>query len=118
MWSAVLFSYRYLKKEDYELALVPRFDADAGYGAGMLAFLSGAKKRVGYSECVLPHKMISDKGYDGFYTRLLFSKTAAVFHEVERNLDVLRYMGIFQMILLKDGLMRQIGINAVACYPL
>jgi lipopolysaccharide core biosynthesis protein len=93
LWSAVLFSYRYLKKEDYELALVPRFDADAGYGAGMLAFLSGAKKRVGYSECVLPHKMISDKGYDGFYTRLLFSKTAAVFHEVERNLDVLRYIG-------------------------
>lgn len=90
LWSAVLFSYRYLKKEHYEFALVPRFDADAGYGAGMLAFLSGAKKRVGYSECVLPHKMISDKGYDGFYTRLLFSKTAVVSHEVERNLDVLR----------------------------
>lgn len=90
LWSAVLFSYRYLKKEHYELALVPRFDADAGYGAGMLAFLSGAKKRVGYSEYVLPHKMISDKGYDGFYTRLLFSKTAVVLHEVERNLDVLR----------------------------
>lgn len=92
LWRGGVFSYRYLKKEDYELALVPRFDADAGYGAGMLAFLSGAKKRVGYSECVLPHKMISDKGYDGFYTRLLFSKTAAVFHEVERNLDVLRYI--------------------------
>ncbi|WP_081443561.1 glycosyltransferase family 9 protein [Selenomonas noxia] len=92
LWRGGVFSYRYLKKEDYELALVPRFDADAGYGAGMLAFLSGAKKRVGYSECVLPHKMISDKGYDGFYTRLLFSKTAAVFHEVERNLNVLRYI--------------------------
>jgi len=92
LWRGGVFSYRYLKKEHYELALVPRFDADAGYGAGMLAFLSGAKKRVGYSEYVLPHKMISDKGYDGFYTRLLFSKTAAVFHEVERNLDVLRYI--------------------------
>lgn len=94
LWRALLFSYCYLKKEHYDLAIVPRFDADAGYGGGMLAFLSGAKRRVGYSEYVLPHKMISDKGYDGFYTRLLFSKTAVVLHEVERNLDVLRCIDV------------------------
>ena len=94
LWRALLFSYCYLKKEHYDLAIVPRFDADAGYGGGMLAFLSGAKRRVGYSEYVVPHKMISDKGYDGFYTRLLFSKTAVVLHEVERNLDVLRCIDV------------------------
>ena len=93
LWSAFVFSYHYLKKEHYDLALVPRFDADAGYGAGMLAFLSGAKRRVGYSERVLPHKMISDKGYDGFYTDLLLPEVSVVSHEVERNLYVLRHIG-------------------------
>ena len=93
LWHSFMFSYRYLKKRHYDLALVPRFDADAGYGAGMLAFLSGAKRRVGYSERVLPHKMISDKGYDGFYTDVLSPEGAVVSHEVERNLHMLRHIG-------------------------
>lgn len=93
LWHSFVFSYRYLKKRHYDLALVPRFDADAGYGAGMLAFLSGAKRRVGYSERVLPHKMISDKGYDGFYTDVVLPEATVVFHEVERNLHMLRHIG-------------------------
>ena len=94
LWRALLFSYCYLKKEHYDLAIVPRFDADAGYGGGMLAFLSEAKRRVGYSEYVLPHKMISDKGYDGFYTDVLLPETMVVSHEVERNLHILRHIGV------------------------
>ena len=90
---SLVFSYHYLKNRHYDLALVPRFDADAGYGGGMLAFLSGAKRRVGYSERVLPHKMISDKGYDGFYTDVLLPEGAVVSHEVERNFDILRFIG-------------------------
>ena len=49
--------------------------------------------RVGYSEQVLSHKVISDRGYDGFYTDVLLPKTVVASHEVERNLDMLRHIG-------------------------
>ena len=93
LWKAILFSYRYFRKKHYDLALVPRFDEDRGYGAGILAFLSSASRRIGYSEYVLPHKMLSDRGYDGFYTNVLLSPIPFVSHEVERNLDLLRFIG-------------------------
>lgn len=93
LWRIFLFSHRYFRNENYDLAFVPRFDADYPYGAGILAFCSRAKKRIGYSESVLSHKRVSDRRYDGFYTNSLSPKAAVVFHEVERNLDILRYMG-------------------------
>lgn len=93
LWRAMVFSHKYFREENYDLAFVPRFDADYAYGAGILAFFSKAKARVGYSEQVLSHKVISDRGYDGFYTDVLLPKTVVVSHEVERNLDMLRFVG-------------------------
>lgn len=93
LWRACTFSYRHLRKDYYDLVFVPRFDEDRSYGASLLAFFSRSAKRIGYSEYVLPHKMISDKGYDGFYTDVLLPEIGTVSHEVERNLDVLRFVG-------------------------
>lgn len=93
LWRGVLFAYHKLRNENYDLAIVPRFDADHIYGAGIIAFLSQAEKRVGYSEYVLPDKSRVDKGYDGFYTTVFQSTSKQVCHEVARNLDVLRFCG-------------------------
>lgn len=92
LWRAFCFAYRMLGKVSYDLAIVPRFDADSGYGAGVIAFFSGAKRRVGYGEDVLATKAISDRGYDGFYTEVLRVRRGEVRHEVERNLDILRFL--------------------------
>ncbi len=94
LFQSLCFSFRHFRKQRYSLALVPRFDADAGYGAGLLAFLSGAARRIGYSEMVLPSKSLSDKGYDGFYTNVLAPDTGKVCHEVERGIDVLHSLDI------------------------
>ncbi len=77
--------------EYYDLAIVPRWDCDCGYFAGMFAFLSHASKRIGYSENTTNDKKKSDKGYNVFYTNLIpFCK--GVKHEVERSLDIVRYL--------------------------
>lgn len=94
LFQSLCFSFRHFRKQRYSLALVPRFDADAGYGAGLLAFLSGAARRIGYSEMVLSSKSLSDKGYDGFYTNVLAPDPDKVRHEVERGIDVLHSLDI------------------------
>lgn len=76
----------------YDLALVPRFDSDAGYGAGFIAFFSKAIRRVGYASAATKAKFESDAGYDALYTEFVPIKPG-IEHEVERNLDVLRYLG-------------------------
>lgn len=78
--------------EGYDLAVVPRWDSDHGYFAGLLAFLSHATNRIGYSETVNDNKKKSDKGYDRFYTGTIASRRP-VEHEVERGLDIVNYLG-------------------------
>lgn len=78
--------------EGYDLAIVPRWDSDYGYFAGLLAFLSHATNRIGYSENVNDNKKKSDKGYDSFYTGTIASRSP-VEHEVERGLDIVNYLG-------------------------
>ena len=78
--------------EDYDLAVVPRWDTDDGYFAGLLAFLSNATNRIGYSEDVNNSKKKSDKGYNRFYTKIIPSRSG-VQHEVERGLDIIQFLG-------------------------
>ena len=94
IWKMFLFVCRRFKEQHFDMALVPRFDTDAWYGSGLLAFFSGAAQRIGYSEHVLPSKAISDRGFDGFYTEILQVESVEVRHEVERGCDFLRYLKI------------------------
>ena len=93
IWQAFSFARKNLWAKEFTLAIVPRFDADASYGAGWLAFFSGAKRRLGYPSCALPSKEKTDRGLDRLYTDFVPVRPG-VCHEVERNLDVLRYLGI------------------------
>lgn len=86
---------KFAKKEligAYDMAIVPRFDGDFAYMAGMIAFFSGAPRRVGYAPWVLPSKARSDRGLERFYTEFVPARPG-VCHEVERSLDILRYLG-------------------------
>lgn len=77
---------------DYDLAVVPRWDSDSGYYAGLLAFLSHATIRMGYSENVNNKKQKLDKGFDSFYTSIIPAKSG-VQHEAERGLDIIQNIG-------------------------
>lgn len=83
------FAYRSLQHQGYSLAIVPRWSTD-WYGASFLAFLSGATRRIAYSEKVEPDKEHHNKNYDVLFTDLLDDRNLK--HEVERNLDVLLWM--------------------------
>lgn len=74
----------------FELAILPRWDADY-YHATFVAYFSGAPLRIGYSERVNAQKRRLNAGFDRLLTQALDDRTTK--HEVERNLDVLRFLG-------------------------
>ncbi len=77
---------------DYDLAIIPRYDFDWGYFAGLFAYLTHARRRVGYSENETSTKRFSDYGFNKFYTDLIYSNSTTVEHEMQRNIDILFYL--------------------------
>jgi ADP-heptose:LPS heptosyltransferase len=90
MLEALRFSRRHLRASRFDLALIPRWDADL-YHAAYLANFSGATQRVAYSEEVFASKAKVNRGFDLLLTDAIHDPTAR--HEVERNLDLLRFAG-------------------------
>ena len=84
--AAISIVRRHLYRERYDLALVPRWGVD-NHEASVLAYLSGATRRVAYSEHVSPHREKRNRGYDRYFTILVHDRS--VKHEVERNLHLL-----------------------------
>jgi heptosyltransferase-2 len=84
------FTAHHLWRRRFDVAVVPRWDADL-YHATFMAYWSGALWRIGYSEQVIEHKRVINRGYDRLFSHVLC--TSALKHEVERGLDVLRFMG-------------------------
>ncbi|WP_311650223.1 glycosyltransferase family 9 protein [Selenomonas artemidis] len=76
----------------YDIAIVPRRADDYGYGAGYIALFSWAERRIAYASYVDERKRKTDAPFDCFYTELL--PAAPYMHEVEWNLNILRFMGI------------------------
>jgi ADP-heptose:LPS heptosyltransferase len=87
---ALQLSHRHLWCRRFDLAIIPRFDADS-YHATFVAYLSGASWRVGYSENATPHKQLLNGGFDRLFTHILKDNTLK--HEVEHNLDVIPFLG-------------------------
>jgi ADP-heptose:LPS heptosyltransferase len=82
-----ILNKKILKDKYYDLALVPRWDGDT-YSAKYLAYLSGAKYRIGYFENDYT------KHYKGLNDYLTYPiKDNSLSHEVERNLQIIRYIG-------------------------
>lgn len=87
----IWFAFEYFRGKNFDLALLPRWDTD-WYGAAYLAFLSGARIRVGYSENINANKAIWNRGFDSFLTNVIDIRDLK--HEVERNLNVLHFLGL------------------------
>ena len=77
-------------RHDYDLAIAPRWDVDSHYGS-MVAFLSGARQRLGYSEKVTEEKSRLNAGLDRLLTHAIDGRELA--HEVERNLHLIVLIG-------------------------
>jgi ADP-heptose:LPS heptosyltransferase len=90
VFRALRLSRLHLKPRRFDLALVPRWDADF-YHSTYVARFSGAACRVAYSENVDPYKRAVNRGFDLLYTRTLDDRICK--HELERNLDFLRAVG-------------------------
>jgi lipopolysaccharide heptosyltransferase II len=89
-WRALRLAYCYLWSRHFDLAIVPRWDADY-YHARFVAYFSGARWRVGHSANVNEHKQRLNRSFDRLLTHVLNDKTLR--HEVEHNLDVIRFLG-------------------------
>jgi heptosyltransferase-2 len=79
-----------LWRRRFDLALQPRWDVDY-YHSTYLTYFSGASRRAGYSERVFQRKQQLNAGLDRLLTDVIDHRGAK--HEVERNLDVLRFLG-------------------------
>jgi ADP-heptose:LPS heptosyltransferase len=90
-WRAFLLARRKLRPIGFDLAVVPRWDVDS-FGASALAYFSGARLRVAFSEHVNPSKALINHGFDSFATHVLDSR--GICHEVERSFEILRFLGV------------------------
>jgi heptosyltransferase-2 len=77
-------------KRRFDMAIIPRWGVDY-YHATFLAYFSGARRRVGYSERVSSRKREINAGFDQMLTDALIDPSAK--HEVEHNLEVIRFLG-------------------------
>jgi ADP-heptose:LPS heptosyltransferase len=87
---ALRMASSHLWHRHFDLAIVPRWDQDL-YDASVISFLSGARRRLGYSESVTNLKRLNNIGFDRLFTDLLDDDSAK--HEVEHNLDLVRFLG-------------------------
>jgi heptosyltransferase-2 len=84
------FAKRELRSRHFDLAIVPRWDVDRYYSS-FIAYFSGARYRLGYSEAVTAEKRKHNRGYNGLFTHTVYDDLPK--HEVERSLDLLGYLG-------------------------
>jgi ADP-heptose:LPS heptosyltransferase len=88
--SAAWLSLRHLFRRKFDLAIFPHWDVDHYYGT-MLAYLSGAIYRIGFSEGVNSQKHIDNRNYNMLLSHAL--EETEIIHEVERKLSIIRALG-------------------------
>ncbi len=76
----------------YDVCFLPRWDVDLAF-APLIAYLSGARERIGFSEHVNPLKEARDRGFDGFLTQAVVTPPYLV-HEVQKMSFLLRAAGL------------------------
>ena len=88
---AFRFAAQRLWKQRFDLAILPRWDADYYYAA-FVAFWSGARRRLGYSETTSDYKQVVNRGFDRLLTTAISDRTMK--HDVAHNSALLRSLGI------------------------
>ncbi len=89
--SALFMGLFQLRHKKYDLAVLPRWDADS-FAGPLLCFLSGARWRLAYSEHVNAEKAQFNRGYDCFFTHTIDRRFCR--HEVKSNMDLLKCLGV------------------------
>lgn len=89
-WQALKLYITDLCKHDFDLAIFPHWDTD-NYGGTFICALSGASKRIGFSEHCNTNKAKLNKGFDNVFTDAVITKT--VRHEAEQKLFLLKSLG-------------------------
>ena len=89
-WRALRLGWKNLWRRRFDLAILPRWDADYYHGS-FLTYFSGAPWRVGYSTNVSESKQRLNSGLDCLLSHKLEDSDPK--HEVEHNLDVIRFLG-------------------------
>lgn len=84
------FAAKHLWKQHFDLAILPRWDADYYY-ATFIAFWSGAPQRLGYSETTTDYKRQVNRGFDRLLTHCLMDRSLK--HDVEHNMTMIRFLG-------------------------
>ena len=87
----LIFAAKHLWSKPIDLAINPQWGVDHVY-ASALAYLSGARFRIGYSEHSNEPKQQDNSNYDVFYTYAL--NEPAFKHDIEYNLGLLRVLGL------------------------
>jgi ADP-heptose:LPS heptosyltransferase len=90
LWRAWRLARRHLRPRRFDLALVPRWGYGDYYFAKPLAYLSGARGRIGFSEQCSNPDLLESAG-DRLLTQALHHREPR--HEVRRSLDLLEYLG-------------------------
>src|SRR5437764_607347 len=88
-WRAYKFVRRTFRTLRFDMAILPRSDADF-YHATFIAFFSRAKKRIGFSETFTADRRRWNRGYDRMLTDVLTHVDAK--HEVLRSLQLIRFL--------------------------
>ncbi|MBQ7704912.1 MAG: glycosyltransferase family 9 protein [Selenomonadaceae bacterium] len=81
-----------LWRRHFDICFHPRWDIAYCY-EHLLGFISGAKERIGYSTKVYPAKEKINAGYDLFLTKSILNPPNVI-HETERNLYILKALGL------------------------
>jgi ADP-heptose:LPS heptosyltransferase len=88
--TTLAFCRKTLCQRRWDLAIVPRWDADT-YFAGLMCLYIGATRRIAFSDHSSPRKHHLNWGFNSLYTDVL--PPGPLKHEAERNLDIVRYLG-------------------------
>ncbi len=105
----LLFAVRHLWRRRYDLAFLPRWDTDYFF-ATFLAYWSGARRRLGFSEQVTVKKRWANCGFDRLLTVALFDEPLR--HETDRPLLLLGTLDPKSVGSLTEAGPQKIGIGA------
>lgn len=89
---AVAFCQELLWKRHYDRCFLPRWDID-GYFATFLAYLSGARERIGYSASVYDGRL-RQEGYVNELLTTAVVNPSEIVHEAARNFWLLQALGM------------------------
>lgn len=87
---AFKIGYGSLRHRKFDLALLPRWDMNTDYSA-YLSYFSFSERRIGVTEHINARKKLVNKGFDLLFTDVISDDLPG--HEVERNLNFIRYLG-------------------------